>query len=62
MVNIPNIAYPDQHVDTEVTHFLKDHAVAPDTVNKTAFILDLEPIDDKRHSIVNSVGRALVKK
>ena len=59
-MNILNVAYPNQHADTEVTHGLKHHAITPDTI-KTTFTLDLKPTDDKRHSTVNSVGRTLMK-
>ena len=60
-VNIPNIAYPNQHqhTDIEIPHGSKDVAV-PDTV-KITFNLDIESTD-KARSIVNNVGRALVKK
>ena len=59
-VNIPNIAYPSQHNDTDIPHSSRDHVIVPDTV-KITFNLDIESID-KARSIVNNVGRALVKK
>ena len=31
-VNIPNIAYPNQHIDIEMPHAWRDHAIVPDTV------------------------------
>ena len=57
---MPNIAYPNQHIDTEIPHGSRDHAIVPDTV-KITFNLDLESTD-KARSIVNNVSRALVKK
>ena len=51
-----NIAYPDQHIP----HGSRDHVIIPDTV-KITFNLDIESTD-KARSVVNNVGRALVKK
>ena len=31
-VNLPNIAYPNQHIDIEIPHAWRDHAIVPDTV------------------------------
>ena len=59
-VNMPNIAYPSQHIDIEIPHSSRDHIIVPDTV-KTTFNLDIESTDKVR-SVVNKVGRALVKK
>ena len=59
-VNIPNIAYPSQHIDIEIPHSSKDHVIVPDTV-KITFNLDIES-RDKERSVVNNVGKALVKK
>ena len=59
-VNIPNIAYPDQHTDIGIPHGSSDHVIVPDTV-KITFNLDIESTD-KARSVVNNVGRALVKK
>ena len=59
-VNMLNIAYPDQHIDIEIPHGSRDHVIVPDTVRIT-FNLDIESTD-KARSIVNNVGRALVKK
>ena len=28
-VSIPNIAYPNQHIDIEITHSLRDHVIVP---------------------------------
>ena len=59
-VNIPNIAYPSQHIDIAIPHVSKDHASIPDTI-KITFNLDIESTD-KTCSLVNNVGRALVRK
>ena len=59
-VNMPNIAYPNQHNDNEIPHRLKDHVIIPDTV-KITFSLDITSTD-KARTAVNNVGRALVKK
>ena len=57
---MPNIAYPNQHIDTEIPHGSRDHAIVPDTV-KITFNFDI-PSTDKTRSIVSNVSRALVKK
>ena len=59
-VNMPNIAHPNQHIDIEIPHGSRDHVIVPDTV-KIRFNLDIES-SVKAPSVVNSVGRALVKK
>ena len=59
-VNMPNIAYPNQHIDIEIPHGSRDHIIVPDTV-KITFNLDITSTD-KARSFVNNVGRALVKK
>ena len=59
-VNKPNIAYPSQHVDTEIPHGSRDHVTVRDTI-KVTFNLEIESTD-KTRSAVNNVGRALVKK
>ena len=58
--NMMDIAYPNQHIDTEIPHGSKDHAIVPDTV-KITFDLDIESTDEAS-SVANNVGRALVKK
>ena len=58
--NTPNIAYPTQHIDIEIPHGSRDHVIIPDTV-KITFNLDIESTG-KARSVVNNVGRALVKK
>ena len=57
---MPNIAYPNQHIDTEIPHGSRDHAIVPDTV-KITFNFDIQSTD-KTRSIVSNVSRALVKK
>ena len=59
-VVIPNIGYPNQYIDIEIPHGSIDHLIVPDTV-KITFNLDITSID-KTRSVVNNVGRALVKK
>ena len=59
-VNIPNMAYPGQHIDIEIPHGLRDHVIVPHTF-KIMFNLDTES-KDKTRSVVNNVGRALEKK
>ena len=59
-VNIPNIAYPNQHLDFKTPHDSNDHVIVSDTRNIT-FNLDVQSTD-KTRSIVKNVGRALVKK
>ena len=59
-VNMPNIVYPNQHIDIDIPHGSKDHLVIPDTI-KTTFNLGIESTD-KTRNIVNNVCRALVKK
>ena len=59
-VNMPNIAYPNQHIDIEIPHGSRDHVIVPDTV-KIAFSLDIESTD-KARNVVSNVGRALLKK
>ena len=48
-VNMPNMAYPNQHIDIEIPHGSRDYLIVPDTV-KIAFNLDTESTD-KAHSI-----------
>ena len=58
-VNMPNIAYPNQHIDIEIPHSSRDHVIVPDTV-KITFNLNIESTD-KTRSIVNNADRTLVK-
>ena len=39
-VNMPNIAYPNQHIDIEIPHGLRDHVIIPNAV-KITFNLDI---------------------
>ena len=59
-VNMPNISYPNQHTDIEIPYGSRDHIIVPDTVQIT-FNLDIESTG-KARSVVNIVGRTLVKK
>ena len=59
-VNMPNIAYPNQHIDIEIPHGSRDHVIIPDTI-KITFNLDITSTD-KARSIVNNVCRTLAKK
>ena len=34
-VNMSNIAYPNQHIDIEITHGSRDHVIVPDAVKTT---------------------------
>ena len=58
--NVSNIVYPGQNADIEIPHGSRDHAIIPDTIN-IMFNLDIQSTD-KASSVVNNVGRALVKK
>ena len=57
---MPKIANPNQYIDIEIPHGSKDHVIIPDTV-KITFNLDITSTG-KARSVVNNVGRALVKK
>ena len=57
---MPNIAWPNQHIDIEIRHGSRGHVIIPDTI-KTTFSLDIKSTD-KAHSVVNNVAKALVKK
>ena len=59
-VNIPNIGYPNQHIDVEIPAGSRDQIIVPDTL-KITFNQEVES-KDKIRSAVNNVGRALVKK
>ena len=58
-INMSNIAYPNQHIDIEIPHCSRDHVIVPDTV-KITVNLGITSTDNAR-SVVNNVGRALVK-
>ena len=57
---MPNIAYLNQHTDIAIPHGSRDHVIVLNTVKITTN-LDIE-LTDKSRSVVNNVGRALVKK
>ena len=59
-VNMPNMAYPNQHTDIVIPHGSRDQVIIPNTVKMT-FNLDTESTD-KARSVVNNIGRALVKR
>ena len=59
-VNMLNIAYLNLRIDIEMPHGSRDHVIIPDIV-KITFNLDIESTDKSR-TVVNNVGRALVKK
>ena len=59
-INIPNIAYPGQHLKIIIPQGSADHVIVLDTI-KITFDLEIESTD-KSCSVVNNVGRALVKK
>ena len=40
-VNIPIIAYPNQHTNIEIPHGSRNHVIVPDTIRIT-FNLDIE--------------------
>ena len=54
-----NISYLNQYIDIEIPNGLGDHAIAPDAM-KIMFSFDIDSTD-KTGSIVNNVGRVLVK-
>ena len=58
--NTVNIAYPSQHIDFRIPKSSRNHVVVPNT-RKITFNLEIESTD-KTRSVVNNVGRALVKK
>ena len=59
-VNIPNITYPNQHHDIETPYGSRDHVIVPDTLKITS---DFEiALAEKTRSIVNNVGKTLVKR
>ena len=59
-VNTPNIAYSGQHVKIIIPQGSADHVIVPDTI-KITFDLEIESTD-KTRSVVNNVGRTVVKK
>ena len=59
-VNMPSIAYPNQHIDIKIQHGSRDYVIIPDTI-KVTFKRDITSTG-KTRSAVNNVGRTLVKK
>ena len=59
-VNMPNMASPGQHINIEIPHDSRDHAIVP-VIVKIMFYFNIKSIDEARR-VVNNVGRALVKK
>ena len=59
-VSTPNIAYPGQHFKIIIPQGSADHVIVPDTI-KITFDLEIKSTD-KARSVVNNVGRKLVKK
>ena len=43
-VNIPNMAYPSQHIDIDIPHGSRDHAIIPNTV-KITFNIEIDSTD-----------------
>ena len=60
MENTPNIAYLGQHFKIIIPQGSYDHVIVPDTI-KITYDLDIESTD-KTCSIVNNIGRTLVKR
>ena len=48
-VNMPNIAYPNQHIDIEILHGSRYHVIVPDSV-KITFTLTLN--QQTRHVVL----------
>ena len=48
-VNMPSIAYPSQHIDTEILHVSRDHIIVPDIV-KLRLTLTLN--QQTRHAVL----------
>ena len=59
-VNMSSFDYSNQHIDIKIAHGLRDQVTVSDTV-KITFNHSIESAD-KTRSIVNNVGRALLKK
>ena len=54
------MAYPSQHIDTEIPHGSRNHVIVASTI-KSMFNIDIESTN-KTRSIVKNVSRTLVKK
>ena len=60
MINTPNIAYPGQQFKIKISKGSIDHVIVPNTL-KITFDLEIKSTD-KARSVVNNVGRILIKK
>ena len=40
-VNMSNIAYPNQHIDTEIPHGSRDHVIVPEIVKITYNLVNM---------------------
>ena len=47
-VNMPNIAYPSQHIDKEIPCGLRDHVIVPDTIK---IMFNLNYVQQVRHVV-----------
>ena len=56
---MPNLVYPNQHIDAGTRWFKRDHVIVPHIV-KITFNLDIESTD--KRCIFDNVSRAMVKK
>ena len=56
---MPNLVYPNQHIDAGTRWFKRDHVIVPYIV-KITFNLDIESTD--KICIFDNVSRAVVKK
>ena len=56
----PNTAYPSQYIEIEIPKVSRDHVIVPETL-KITFNFEVESTD-KTRSVLNNIGRALVKK
>ena len=59
-INTPNIAYPGQQFKIKISKGSIDHVIVPNTL-KITFDLEIKSTD-KARSVVNNVGRILIKK
>ena len=59
-INTPKIAYPGQQIKIKIPKGSIDHVIVP-IILKVTFNLDIQSTD-KTCSVVNNVGRTLVKK
>ena len=55
-----NMAYPNNYINIKIPHVSRNHVIIPDIV-KITFNFDIESTNKSR-SVVNNVGRVLVKK